>query len=299
MHSIVVNYQRLERKETNMIKSLIRYFGIIAIVILSSCAPKVETTNPVVLQTLSAQPTFLREPYTTEIEIEEFILGAPKTVYQNGPVKPGGVSWIAGLVDPGSPKKQVNEYTVAYDLAGNELSRTLNVNSQEIIESQPRIFEYGAKPEVGSVFFPTRIYRYGANCGGCSPNAEGVSNTASGIGISTKPAVRQMDGTLKDGITYEGYYVLASDRSIPFCSVVEITNHKFSGMGLTPGVPFKAIVLDRGVSGRTLDLFVGDQSNLNAVRLTQTQYATVRFVDKGQLTVNSNRQRVCNITPNN
>ena len=92
-----------------MIKSLIRYSGIIAIVILSSCAPKVESTNSIVMQTLSAQPTFLREPYTTEIEIEEFILGAQKTVYQNGPIKPGGVSWIAGLVDPGTPKKQVTE----------------------------------------------------------------------------------------------------------------------------------------------------------------------------------------------
>jgi len=278
-----------------MIKSLIRYSGIIAIVILSSCAPKVESTNSIVMQTLSAQPTFLREPYTTEIEIEEFILGAQKTVYQNGPIKPGGVSWIAGLVDPGTPKKQVNEYTVAYDLAGNELSRTLNVNSQEIIESQPRIYEYGAKPEVGAVFFPTRIYRYGANCAGCSPNAEGASNTASGIPVSSQPAVRQMDGTMQEGIKYEGYYVLASDSAIPLCSIVEISNHKFSGMGLTPGVPFKAIVLDRGVSGRTLDLFIGDQQEINSVRLLQKQYPTVRFIDKGRLTVNSNRQRVCSV----
>lgn len=283
-----------ERRQI-MIKSLIRYSGIIAIVILSSCAPKVETTNSIVMQTLSAQPTFLREPYTTEIETEEFILGAQKTVYQNGPIKPGGVSWIAGLVDPGSPKKQVNEYTVAYDLAGNELSRTLNVNSQEIIESQPRIYEYGAKPEAGSVFFPTRIYRYGANCAGCSPNAEGISNTASGIGVSTQPAVRQMNGTMLEGIKYEGYYVLASDRALPLCTIVEISNHKFSGMGLTPGVPFKAIILDRGVSGRTLDLFIGDENKINTVRLVQKQYPTVRFIDKGRLTVNANRQRVCSL----
>ncbi len=283
-----------ERRQI-MIKSLIRYSGIIAIVILSSCAPKVESTNSIVMQTLSAQPTFLREPYTTEIETEELILGAQKTVYQNGPLKPGGVSWIAGLVDPGTPKTQVNEYTVAYDLAGNELSKTLNVNSQEIIESQPRIYEYGAKPEVGSIFFPTRIYRYGANCRGCSPNAEGISNTASGIGISAQPAVRQMDGTMLEGIKYEGYYVLASDRAIPMCTIVEISNHKFSGMGLTPGVPFKAIVLDRGVSGRTLDLFVGDENEINSVRLVQKQYPTVKIIDQGRLTVNANRQRICSV----
>ncbi len=278
-----------------MIKTMIRYFGIIAIVILSSCAPKVDSSNPIVLQTLSAQPTFLREPYTTEIETEEIVLARPKTVYQNGPIKNGGVSWIAGLVDQGAPKTQINQYTVAYDLAGNELSRTLIPNSHEVIESQPRVYEYGAKPEIGSVFFPTRIFRYGADCGGCRPNELGRHNIASMINIGTKPEVRQADGTYLDGITYEGYYILASDRALPFCTIVEIENHKFSGMGLTPGVPFKAIVLDRGVSGRTLDLFVGTQSNLNVVRLTQTQYPKVTIIGQGNLTVNSNRQRICRI----
>jgi hypothetical protein len=278
-----------------MIKSLIRYIGILAIVILSSCAPKVESTNPIILQTLSAQPTFLKEPYTTEIEIDETILGRVKTIFQNGPVKAGGVSWIAGLVDEGSPKIQVDQYTIAYDLAGNELSRTRLENEQQIIEATPRIYEYGAKPEVGSIFFPTNIYRYGANCGGCSKNPNGISNTASGIPVSIQPSVRQMDGTMADGITYEGYYVLASDKALPLCTIVEIENHKFSGMGLTPGVPFKAIVLDRGVSGRTLDLFIGDETNVNAVRRLGTQYPKVTIIDRGKLTVNANRERVCRV----
>lgn len=278
-----------------MIKSLIRYVGIIAIVILSSCAPKVESTNPIILQTLSAQPTFLKEPYTTETVINETILGGPKTIFQKGPVKQGGVSWIAGLVDEGSPKKQVDQYTIAYDLAGNELSRTRLVNEQKIIEATPRIYEYGAKPEVGSVFFPTKIYRYGANCRGCSKNPNGISNTASGIPIGTQPSVRQMDGSMREGITYEGYYVLASDKAIPLCTIVEIENHKFSGMGLTPGVPFKAIVLDRGVSGRTLDLFIGDESNINIVRMVKTQYPKVTIIDRAKLTVNANRERVCKV----
>lgn len=278
-----------------MIKSLIRYVGIIAIVILSSCAPKVESTNPIILQTLSAQPTFLKEPYTTQIEIDETILGGTKTIFRNAPTKAGGVSWIAGLVDEGSPKKQVDQYTVAYDLAGNELSRTRLINEQVNIEATPRVYEYGAKPEIGSIFFPTNIYRYGANCGGCSKDPSGISKTASGIPVSTQPAVRQMDGTMQEGITYEGYYVLASDRALPLCSIVEIENHKFSGMGLTPGVPFKAIVLDRGVSGRTLDLFIGDEANVNAVRRLGTQYPKVTIIDQGTLTVNANRERVCKV----
>ncbi len=278
-----------------MIKIMIRYFGIIAIVILSSCAPKVDSTTPIVLQTLSAQPTFLREPYTTNIEKEEFFLSRPKTIFQNGPVKPGGVPWIANLVDEGSPKIQINQYKVVHDLAGNVLSRTLIPQAHEIIESQPRVYEYGGKPEIGSVFFPTRIFRYGANCRGCRPDENGEHNIASLITVSTKPAVRQADGTMKDGITYEGYYVLASDRALPLCTIVEIENHKFSGMGLTPGVPFKAIVLDRGVSGRVLDLFVGDENNLGIVRLTQRQYAKVTIIGFGQLTFNENRNRICKV----
>jgi hypothetical protein len=278
-----------------MIKSLIRYVGILAIVILSSCAPKVESTNPIILQTLSAQPTFLKEPYTTEIEIDKTVLGGSKTIFQNGPVKSGGVSWIAGMVDEGSPKTQIDQYTVAYDLAGNELSKTRLVNEQQIIEATPRVYEYGAKAEVGSVFFPTKIHRYGANCAGCAKNDTGISGTASGIPIGIQPSVRQMDGSTREGITYEGYYVLASDGALPLCTVVEIENHKFSGMGLSPGVPFKAIVLDRGVSGRTLDLFIGDETNVNAVKMLGAQYAKATIVNRGKLTVNANRQRVCKV----
>ncbi|NLA77989.1 MAG: hypothetical protein GX845_00390 [Erysipelothrix sp.] len=277
-----------------MIKSVIRYLGIIAIVILSSCAPKGEQTNAIVLQTLSAQPTFLREPYTTDIEIEEIVLSGQKTVYRNGPRKAGGVSWVAGQVDAGSPKKQINEYTVVYDLAGNELSRTLNLDKVEVIEASPRVYEYGAKPVKDAVFFPSKIYRYGANCRGCRPNADGIANTASGIGISAKPAVRQFNGALMDGIKYEGYYVMASDRAIPMCSIIEVSNHKFSGSGLKPGVPFKAIILDRGVSGRVLDLFVGDEATLNdSVRLLGTQYPKVKLIGRGRLARNANGQRGC------
>ena len=82
---------------------------------------------------------------------------------------------------------------------------------------------------------------------------------------------------------------------MPLCTIVEIENHKFSGMGLTPGVPFKAIVLDRGVSGRTLDLFIGDETNVNAVRRLGTQYPKVTIIDRGKLTVNANRERVCRV----
>ena len=278
-----------------MNKRSIRMLGIIAIGILSSCTPKVEAQNPIILQTLSSQPAYLRSPYTTVEEVEEVILSQPRTIYRKGPLKEDGLSWMAEKVEDGTPRIQLNTYTVAYDLAGNELSRTLIPEATVTIDPVPTIFEYGAKPDIGTVFFPRRIFRYGANCGGCRPNEYGVTIPASLVPIGTKPEVRQADGQMKDGITYEGYYWVASDRNLPMCTMLEISNHRFSGMGLTPGVPFKAIVMDRGVSGNVLDLFVGDETKINAVRLMGVQYPKVEIIGFGELTVNSNNQRICKV----
>lgn len=278
-----------------MIKPLIQSFGIIAIVILSSCTPKVEAQTPIVLQTLSSQPSYLRSPYTVEEIVEEVILSQPRTIYQKGPIKENGLSWMAEKIIDGTPRIQLNTYTVAYDMAGNELSKTLIPEATMTIDPSPTIFEYGAKPDIGTVFFPRRIFRYGANCGGCRPNEQGITIPASLVPIGTKPEVRQADGQMKDGITYEGYYWVASDQSLPMCTILEISNHRFSGMGLTPGVPFKAIVMDRGVSGNVLDLFVGDENKINLVRLMGVQYPKVEIIGFGSIAVNSNNQRICKV----
>lgn len=106
------------------------------------------------------------------------------------------------------------------------------------------------------------ITTYGTDCVGCY-NVNGVGGTASGIGVSFN-AVKQADGTWQDGITYEGYYIVAANGSIPFGSIIKVSNHGYSGNGLTPGVPFYAIVLDRGaMTINHLDLFVGSQVSNN------------------------------------
>ena len=34
------------------------------------------------------------------------------------------------------------------------------------------------------------------------------------------------------GITYEGYYIIATSQSIPMCTIVEISNHSIEGEAL-------------------------------------------------------------------
>ena len=43
-----------------------------------------------------------------------------------------------------------------------------------------------------------------------------------------------------------GYYLIAASSTLPLCTLVEISDHKFNGQGLTPGEPFLAVVADRG-----------------------------------------------------
>ena len=269
-------------------------------VTLSSCAPRVSADNtvmnPMIFQTLSSIPQMSRDPYTLETETVKTVVSQPRVVYQRSSIwQPNGLSWIAAKAVEGTPRFRVDHFTVASDINGNELSRTLNLGETTFIDATPTIYKFGAAPNVGSVFFPSRIFRYGANCRGCFSQS-GTSPTSSGVKLSVEPAVQQMDGTMLPGITYEGLYVLASSPRIPICTVVEITNHRFEGFGLIPNRPFRAIVLDRGVRDNTLDLFIGDETRLNSmVRLTERQSPKVEIIGRGTPTRNANGDRICKL----
>jgi hypothetical protein len=283
-----------------MNKSILSVALLIFSVTLSSCVPRINagptTNNPMIFQTLSALPQITRDPYSLEIETVQTVVSRPKIIYQRSSIwQSGGLSWIAAKAVEGTPRIRVEQYSVASDINGNVLSKTLNVGETTYIEAQPTIYKYGAAPNVGSVFFPSRIYRYGANCAGCTSKT-GTSPTSSGVLVSVEPAVQQMDGTMRPGITYEGYYVVASSPRLPVCSIVEITNHRFSGSGLVPNRPFKAIVLDRGVRDNTLDLFIGDETRYNSiVSMTGKQSPKVEIIGFGTLARNSAGDRICRL----
>ncbi len=123
-----------------------------------------------------------------------------------------------------------------------------------------------------------KITTYGTDCYGCY-NENGFGGSASGVKLSFD-AVRQSDGTWKEGITYDGYYIVAANSSIPMGSIIEVSNHGYSGKGLVPGEPFYAMVLDRGaMTLNHLDLFVGSEksSGISVNRAYQPMMKVIRY----------------------
>lgn len=126
--------------------------------------------------------------------------------------------------------------------------------------------EAGANTEASNSFY-VRTTLYGVDCYGCNLNAEGSGNTATGVMLNPAYGVMQSDGTWLSGLTYDGYYIIATDGSIPFYSIIEISNHGLSGMGFSPDQPIQCIVLDRGgaISGNHIDLYIGSEANVNNI----------------------------------
>lgn len=124
-----------------------------------------------------------------------------------------------------------------------------------------------------------KITTYGTDCYGCY-NVDGYGGTAGGVKLSFN-AVMQSDGTWKEGITYDGYYIVAANSSIPMGSIIEVSNHGLSGLGLIEGQPFYAMVLDRGaMTLNHLDLFVGSE-NSNALSINRSYRPTMKVVRYG------------------
>lgn len=124
-----------------------------------------------------------------------------------------------------------------------------------------------------------RITTYGVDCAGCY-NSNGYGGSASGVKLH-KNMVRQSDGTWLDGITYDGYYIVAANRGIPMGSIIEISNHGFNGYGLQEGVTFRAMVLDRGAMGENhLDLFVGSEA-CNDMHINRNYIPTMKIIRYG------------------
>ena len=144
-------------------------------------------------------------------------------------------------------------------------------------------------------YFNARIItKYGFDCTGCGIGLDGAAGTSAGIRLNGT-SIRQSNGTWLDGITYDGYYVVAADKAFPNCTILEISNHTFNGMGLTAGVPFKALVVDRGgaITTNKLDLFVGSEKNINVVTNKRTSNTKVTVVGFLKWSKNGLGERIC------
>lgn len=162
-----------------------------------------------------------------------------------------------------------------------ETETTVEIQSEEeITVSWLRDGQDGEKNsavDIGSFFVTKRNTVYGADCIGCTIQ-NGIASTSSMIEVTTD-SVRQSDGSWKKGITYDGYYLIAADDALPLCTVVQISEHSYTGEGLREGVPFYALVVDRGsmIDENVIDLFAGSEKN-SLVSHQQMSGAVVEIV---------------------
>lgn len=175
-----------------------------------------------------------------------------------------------------------------YKLTASTQDSSANVTTVEfdlIVKAKPKpkpkpvviTTTAGTTNEAPSGGYKPKLTRYGADCRGCTIR-NGVAYLASGIAVTTE-AVKQPNGTWKDGITYGGRYIFASSSARAMCSLVSVYNHPYSGRGIQQGTPIQGIILDRGVSNPNhLDLFVGSERNLNAVRVVSSKTSATAII---------------------
>lgn len=157
----------------------------------------------------------------------------------------GSGGWTKTVTQEGKDGLVKKTYLVTY-ANKKEIARKL-VKKEVIKEATPKIITKGGI-KVGTTF-TGRLTTYGGDCTGCG------GGSASGIKLSAKTGVNNTNSPF---FTYKGkkYYCLAADRSIPFGTVIKITNHRLKLPGTIYG-----IVVDRGgaIKGNKIDIFKGSE----------------------------------------
>lgn len=161
----------------------------------------------------------------------------------------GSGGWTRTVVQEGKNGKVKKTYLVTY-ANGKEIGE--KVIKEEIIEKpMNRIIRYGGISE--GTTFTGRLTTYGGDCNGCS------GRSSSGVRLSPTSGV---NGSNSPYLTYRGkkYYCLAADRSIPFGTIIKISNHNLNTSGTIYG-----IVVDRGgaIKGNKIDIFNGTEGSGN------------------------------------
>lgn len=146
----------------------------------------------------------------------------------------------------GSPGKIKNTYHVIQH-NGLEVSREI-IESEIVAEVQNTIIEHGTVQE--GAYFTGRMTTYGGDCYGCTGGASS--------GLSLSP-VTGVNGSNTAKLSYNGgqYYCLAADPSIPFGTIIKISNHNLGIEDVAYG-----IVVDRGgsIKENKIDIFQGSEN---------------------------------------
>ncbi|MEG0553598.1 MAG: 3D domain-containing protein [Carnobacterium sp.] len=266
----------------NLKRSLFALF--MTVFALNGCvsAKEMEVSTASAIQNLN-QNEMKQAALTTTVE---------SVVIENTGDKPGvvldsttmgnGISWIVSKVSDGTPGKIEQAFQITKDAMGKELIRIPIPQEVIVTPKQDTIYRYGGTVSEGS-YFNAKTTMYGVDCVGCKGQETGRGNTGTGIKLDVSQGVMQPDGSWKQGITYNGYYIVAADKTIPIGTILKISNHGYSGNGITPGVPFYAMVLDRGggIMGNHLDLYAGSEKNLGLSIDTSAHQPIAEIVSVG------------------
>lgn len=209
--------------------------------------------------------------------VESEVIPVPEKITQ---YDESGVSWLSYEM-PGSQGYRETVYNVVKNRFNQTIKKEVDLSQSKLVEAVAPVHLEGSTVR-NDAYFQAKTTAYGVDCYGCNLYNNDYGFTASGIQLSMSKGVKQSSGAFKPGITYDGYYIVAADKSLPIGTILEISNHSYSGAGLTPGVPFYAIVADRGggVRGPHLDIYVGSQRNPQAMR-TGKRSASVKIVSVG------------------
>lgn len=162
-------------------------------------------------------------------------------------VTKGSSGWTKTVVQEGENGIVEKTYLVTY-ANGKETGR--KVIKEEIIkEPINKVIRYGGISE--GTTFTGRLTIYGGDCEGCG------GTSSSGVKLSSTSGVNNSNSPY---LTYNGkkYYCLAADRSIPFGTIIKITNHNLNTDSTIYG-----IVVDRGgaITGNKVDIFNGSEGS--------------------------------------
>lgn len=179
--------------------------------------------------------------------VSEEVVEDITVVQSNKIINNNGLNLFGSAVTQQGQNGEVkNTFKVIYQ-NGKEVSRTL-ISSVVVKEAMDTVVSTGSV-QPGATF-TGKLTSYGGDCNGC----RGWSS--SGVQLSPTTGV---NGSNSAKLTYNGqsYYCLAADPSIPFGTIIEITNHKYGIESTAYG-----IVVDRGgaIKQNKIDIFNGSEN---------------------------------------
>lgn len=176
-----------------------------------------------------------------EEEIEEI-----QTI-QSQTIRTSGLHLFATeVIQQGQNGEVKNQVRVTYE--NNKVVKKELLASQVTVEKTDTIVANGTVQP--GAYFTGKLTTYGGDCKG------GNGKSSSGISLSPTSGVQ---GSHSAKLYYRGqsYYCLAADPSIPFGTIIKITNHNYSIESTAYG-----IVVDRGgaIKKNHIDIFNGTEA---------------------------------------